>query len=195
MLVCEAKFFSFLSYFQVGGLNSQLCSQRVQIKHLFQNRQLRPIRAYRHVAILPFLPSSRNGVNADFNADVNADVVITWDDIASLAKDLMGVDHYVTARLRNAIGRIPDPTIPYFDGILEFGPMRKKCEELGNKIQVGYVGGVAALLRMSLSKAEERPWRWRNSENRGRVTRGNWLNGSQWLDIVECRNGFGSKGA
>ncbi len=47
LVVCEGKFFS---DFNTKDLNEQLCSQRVQLRHLFG---IREIRAYRHVAIVP----------------------------------------------------------------------------------------------------------------------------------------------
>ena len=43
--------------------------------------------------------------------------------------------------------------------------MREKCRESGKIIQVGYVGGERALLKMSLVEAEKKdPWKWRNPE-------------------------------
>lgn len=100
LVVCEGKFFS---DFNIGVLNKQLRSQRIQVRYLFQNRQ---IRAYRHVAIVPFVPTT----------NIDADVMLTWDNIRELAQELLGCHHYVTVRLRNAVGRYererPDQSIP-----------------------------------------------------------------------------------
>jgi hypothetical protein len=180
LVVCEGKFFN---GFNTKGLNEQLCSQRRQMRHLFLNRP--SIRAYRHVAILPSLPTTA----------IDADVVLRWADIRDLAETLK-VDHYVTDRLRNAVDRYPtDPDgSPYFEGTLRFEEMRKKCRDLGNKIEVGYVGGEAALLKLSLVEAENRQWRWRYPETGGRVTHGHWLKGVRWLEIVESSRGFGGGG-
>ena len=77
--MCEGKFFTFVSDWDVEDLNEQLRSQRVQVKLLFQNGQP-TIRAYRHVAIVPFVPTSANNA-------IDADVVLTWDDIRKLARN------------------------------------------------------------------------------------------------------------
>jgi hypothetical protein len=129
LLVCEGKFFSFFSKSDANDLNDQLRSQRLQVKRLFQkNGQIRPIRAYRHVAIVPFDPTT-------VGISIDADVVLTWDDIRHSAETLMGPDHYVTVRLRYAVARHirerGDPTIPYFDEKnVSFDDMRKMCRDL-----------------------------------------------------------------
>jgi len=181
LVVCEGKFFD---GFNIKGLNEQLCSQRRQVRHLFLNRQ---IRAYRHVAILPYVPTMA----------VDADAVIKWGDIATLAEDFMP-NHYVTVRLRNAVGRYPedDPGI-FFDGKLSFDDMRKKCREfrdLGKEIYVGHAGGEAALLKWSLLEAESKLWKWRQEKTKGKIILGNWLSGERWLEIVESTRGFGRGG-
>ena len=186
LVVCEGKFFN---GFNTTDLNEQLRSQRCQVRHLFLNR--RSIRAYRHVAILPF----------DTTA-IDADVVLTWADILDLAEKLMGAHHYVTDRLREAVKRYPEdgdgePGSRNWDGKLSFPEMREKCRECGNKIQVGHTGGEDALLKWSLVDAEgRRNWKWRDPEtNKGRIIPGHWLPGARWLEIVESTRGFGGGGA
>jgi hypothetical protein len=90
LVVCEGKFFS---EFGSVPLNKQLHTQRQQVHHLFSHRP--QLRAYRHAAILPFVPTW----------NVEADAVLTWDDIRNLAEALLGSNHYVTLRLRNAVER------------------------------------------------------------------------------------------
>jgi hypothetical protein len=194
LVVCEGKFFS---DFTVQELNKQLCSQRVQVKLLFgkkllfENRQ--KIRAYRHVAIVPFVPT----------IEIDADVVLTWNDIRNLAETLLGKDHYVTVRLRKAVERYEEllrvPGISSWDGIVTFDEMRKTCRgsESGDrdKVQVGHAGGRSDLLRRNLVYAENKRWKWRNPKtNRGVATSGNWLDGPDWLAIVESQNGFRGRG-
>jgi hypothetical protein len=76
LVVCEGKFFN---GFNTKDLNEQLCSQRRQMRHLILNRP--SIRAYRHVAILPSLPTTA----------IDADVVLTWADIRDLAETQISV--------------------------------------------------------------------------------------------------------
>jgi len=72
--------------------------------------------------------------------------------------------------------------------------MREKCHLEPQEIEVGLAGGKHALRKLSLLEAEERPWKWRDSKNKGRVDRTNWLIGEQWLEIVESKYGFGGGG-
>jgi hypothetical protein len=194
LVVCEGKFFLFFHDSDAKNLNKQLSSQRHEVRHLFLNR---PIRAYRHVAIVPFVPTT---------TAIDADVVLTWADIRDLAKELMGPHHYVTNRLGEAVERynkiIEDveprerPGVPNWDGKLPFPDMREKCRELGNNIQVGHVGGEDALLTLSLVEAKKKQWKWRDPEtNKGRIIPGNWLPGARWLEIVESTRDFGGEGA
>jgi hypothetical protein len=140
LVVCEGKFFS---NFNAENLNKQLRSQRCQVHHLLLNRQ--QIRAYRHVAIVP--------ERFDEPTAIDADVVLTWDDIRELAEKLMGCDHYVTVRLREAAKRYEcegDRDIRNYTDILPFMAMREKCRELGDKVWVGHDGGKADLLKRDL---------------------------------------------
>ena len=79
VLVCEAKF---IGNWTVDKLATQMASQRAQIARLFVARPA--LRAYRHVAIVPRL------------IPLDTDAVVTWQDIACLAKSLPA-PKYVTA--------------------------------------------------------------------------------------------------
>lgn len=178
LIVCEGKFFS---NFNWPDLKNQLTSQRSQVRHLLPHRQ---IPAYRHVAILPENPT----------IDIGADAVLTWNDIRALAEKLMGPEHYVTVRLRNAVKRYEesgDLSIRNYDGILSFNDMRTKCQQHGI-VEVGLVGGKGALRKLGLGDAENKNWKWRDPTNKGRVDPTNWLRGKDWLDAysAEGEHGF-----
>jgi hypothetical protein len=102
--------------------------------------------------------------------NLDADAVLTWNDIRELSEEVLG-----PRQLRCR---------------LSFAEMRKKCRELGNKIQAGHAGGETDLLKHTLVDAERKQWKWRSPENKGRAMRGNWLDGARWLEIVESRHGF-----
>jgi len=178
LVVCEGKFFS---NFNWPDLKNQLTSQRGQISHLLRHRP--QIRAYRHVAILPENPA----------IDIGADAVLTWDDIRVLAEKLVGPEHYVTARLRNAVKRYKksgDLSIRNYDGILSFNDMRAKCQQQ-EIIEVGLMGGKGALRKLSLGDAENKSWKWRDPTNKGRVDPTNWLRGKDWLDAYSTEGDHG----
>jgi hypothetical protein len=178
LVVCEGKYFSVLN---VEDLKDQLRSQRQQVRHLFRNR--RKLRAYRHVAILP--------EKLDLNDDVDA--VLTWDDIRVLAQDLMGVEHYVTLRFREAVKRyIPrgDPKLRNYDGTLTFDEMREKCKKDGDRIKVGHMGGATELLRDLVNPDKKTRWKWVDPvTNKGNRDQRNWVGGARWLEIVESKRG------
>lgn len=181
LVVCEGKFFS---TFNASDLNNQLCSQRRQVRHLYCQGLY--IRAYRHVAIVPF------GSPID---TIDADAVFTWNEIGDLAERVLGPNHYVTLRLRDAVDRFKeskgDPNIPNYNGILPFNAMRKKCREGGDtKIQVGHTGGETDLRGRNLVYVENKPWKWRDDTNKGVASPGSWLDGALWLKIVESTDGF-----
>ena len=179
LVVCEGKFFSNFNWLD---FQNQLSSQRSQVSHLLRHRP--QIDAYRHVAIVPENPPT--------DTEIGADAVLTWDDIRVLADELMGPNHYVTARLRNAVKRYNesgDLSIRNYDGVLSFDDMRTKCWQQG-ETRVGLVGGEGALRKLSLMQAEKRRWKWRDLTNKGRVDHTNWLVGKRWLEIVESKRGF-----
>ena len=174
MIVCEGKFFS---EFGSKDLNKQLSSQRKQVRYLFEARPA--IRAYRHVAIIPFSPPWT----------VEADAVLTWDDIWKLAGEVLGSDHYVTLRLRIAIDSyisqdLFEPGVREYEETPAYAEMCAKCEELGNEISVGHHGGLAALSRCSLTYAMQKPWKHRGKDNLGATIARNWLGGDVWLKTV-----------
>jgi hypothetical protein len=180
LVICEGKFFS---DFNSTTLKAQLLSQRRQIAHLFLNRQ--EMRAYRHVALL--------SEKVD-ESEIEADAIVTWPDICGLAQELMGPDHYVTIRLREAVKRYRldgDPNIRNYDGVLPFDKMRDECRASGDKIEVGHWGGEKDLITRDLVYAEKKPWKWRDpAVNKGAAIQANWLPGNRWLEIVESRHGF-----
>lgn len=174
LIVCEGKFFS---EFGRHDLNQQLCSQRLQVRHLFDRQ--RRVRAYRHVAILPFVPEWH----------IDADAVLTWDDIRELSERIMGANHYVTLRLRKAVERygaqmLIDPNVRNYDGKLSFEEMCERCQGSGNEIWVGHVGGAPTLRRRTLDYVAGRQWKYRDKDNSGRIVSENWVTGEQWLQIV-----------
>jgi hypothetical protein len=85
LVVCEGKFFS---EFGSVDMNKQLRSQRLQVRHF-----VLPSAAD---TCLP--PCGHPAVRSDW--DIEADAVLTKDDIRNLVETLMGLDHYVTLRLQ-----------------------------------------------------------------------------------------------
>lgn len=122
LVVCEGKFFGAC---ELGPLNAQLRSQRVQVRHLFDVRP--SLRPYRHVALLPIT----------FREHPECTAVVTWDDIARLSEDVLGPEHYVTRRLQAAVqrylGLLPVPTESYYDGILPWPNLLARCEGAGRQ--------------------------------------------------------------
>jgi hypothetical protein len=167
LIVCEAKFFGVVDPVK---LKAQLRSQRLQVRHLFVERQFQP---YRHMALLPFRLREKPDCTG----------VVTWGDIADLAEELLGAEHYVTRRLRKAVERRGDPTSDDPAGTYARKPVgwvaiAGMCQTEGNAIEVGFLGGEAVLVGRERVYLEQRPWRWRRRGNSGKVNPRNWIPGS-----------------
>ena len=183
LVVCEGKFFSDFDA-KAQALKDQLHLQRRQVRYLFGKFPNRPhMRAYRHVAIVPFDPK----------IDIGADVILTWDDIRDLAHELMGRHHYVTVRLRNAVEKYNAKRgvlgTPYFNAKISFDEMREKCQKEGDKIWVGHRGGEVDLRKRNLGyvKNPEKQWKWRDQKTKGHAVERNWLSGTRWLKIIDLK--------
>jgi hypothetical protein len=179
LFVCEAKFFD--SKFNLKDFNTQLDSQRIQVRRLLTDRKLT---AYRHVAILP-----DHAIRSEQLVDLHADGLLTWSDIRKLAKKVMGSNHYVTNRLRNAIKRHPrslgKPGIPNYDDLVSLGGAKAICSALGNDVQVGHNEGAGRLGRYDLKRLKAKPrWKLRYSSKRALVREYTWIYGAEWLRMV-----------
>lgn len=175
LIVCEAKFFD---RFNTDDLNTQLQSQREKIRYLFSDRP--DIRAYRHIVIVPRIPRQ----------SIDADAVLTWQDIATLSANTLGHSHYVTKRFEASLSKynaiIVDPDKQNYNGTLSLKDMIAKCQESGPGIQIGYdKGGASGLLTLDIEAIRRRPrWKWRDNDNNGVIDARNWMTGSVWLSIV-----------
>jgi len=178
LVVCEGKFFSDFNW---PGLRHQLISQRRQVRHVLHHYP--QITSYRHAAIVPEYPPE----------PIGADAVLTWDDIRMLAENIMGPEHYVTTRLRNAVDKYNklkeeqgDFRICNYNDRLSFNEMRGMCGERQG-IRVGIVCGEGALRKLTLAEAENRRWKWREPTNKGHWKPTNWLSQAVWLEIVNSK--------
>ena len=177
IIVCEAKFFG---KFKGAALNKQLRSQRDQVRYLFQVRELR---AFRHIAIVPQALD-----------DIDCDAVLTWEEIANLSGRVLGEKHYVTERLVNAVKRYKKtkhrvgirPGVRNYDGVAELKDIRVMCQQLGDKISIGHKGGDAALRKLHYADAAARRWKWRlPATNQGVADPSNWIKGKQFVRAVQ----------
>ena len=137
------------------------------------------LRAYRHVAIVP----------AEFSTPLDADAVLTWADLADLSRAVLGSDHYVTLRLRNAVDRYQrvagEPGVRNYDGILPLDAILLKCA-VESEIEVGHTGGENALVERGLSYAQSKAWKWRDPRvNEGVAEQRNWIRCDRFAHVIE----------
>jgi hypothetical protein len=179
MVVCEAKFFGGCS---LRELDSQLRSQRRQIRHISAERVRPEIRAYRQVAILPI----------EFSEPPDCDSVMTWQDVADLAAKVMGRSHYVAERLHAAVRhfkRLLDKSREKnYNGIDPLDSVLERCRLLGDAITVGHEGGENDLTTRSLTYLSAKQWKWREpAMNKGRVKPKNWIPGTRFAELIESK--------
>lgn len=175
-IVCEAKFFT---GFTVDDLNRQLLSQRQQIRHLFEVRP--QLKAYQHIAILP--PKWED------KKDLDCDGTITWTDIGTLAKYVLGEDHYVVHRLCAALtyyNQLVNSADLNFDGQGNLDEVERRCQEHAEQTHIGFIGGLDALRKQPYERLVQKRWKWRDPEaNVGVANARNWVAGSDFLQIVK----------
>lgn len=69
-----------------------------------------------------------------------------------------------------------------FSDILSISDLILKCEKEGDSIQIGVMGGLSALRKMTIDKIRSRKFKWDNvSGSIGKKTRNNWIPGSRFL--------------
>jgi len=174
LIVCEAKFFNSVN---LTTLNQQLVSQRQQIAHLLEARP--QLTAYIQVALLPQVPGGQ----------VDCDVVVTWDEVASLSARVLGRDHYVTQRFQNAVVRRTKSSggseSLNYNGIETLGEVISRFVEHGNGVEIGHLGGQASLSKQTPDYVRQRPWKWRDPKtNQGKTDRRNWIRGATFIRVI-----------
>lgn len=180
MVVIEAKFFDSFSLIR---LNAQLYSQRCQIGYLFRDQEQigRPLAGYRHVALLPYVPSTAP----------SRDATISWAEVANLADQVLGSDHDATQRLRHAVHRYEDrqgdPQLTTYKGRLPLDGVLALVEEYREKEQrllIGHVGGAANLRGRGIANARAKAWKWRDDSVHGPMDPSNWIEGPDFAAII-----------
>lgn len=173
MIVVEGKFFV---GFSVSDLQSQLRSQKRQVRHLFENRP--SLRAWTHVALIPGVVQ-----------DLDCDAVITWEDVADLSNSLLGPQHYVTQRLAKAVARFPRSSVGSgvrnYESTVGLVDVLQLCADEGDKVWVGHTGGESDLQNRGLTYAQAKPWKWRRADTAGSVLPANWISGSRFPKVIE----------
>lgn len=174
LVVVEAKFFS---TWQPTEFQTQLRSQRRQVRHLFAARPT--LRAWRHVALLPDTP-----------AGIDCDALLTWGDVAVLSDEILGPTHYVSRRLRAAVARVARSNgggagVPNYEARVTLDEVLRMCRERGDEIFVGHTGGEADLRARGAAYARQKPWKWRQADTGGTVDPANWIAGSRFVRLVE----------
>ncbi|MBA2446799.1 MAG: hypothetical protein H0V51_02100 [Chloroflexi bacterium] len=175
VLVCEAKF---IGNWTVDKLATQMASQRAQIARLFVARPA--LRAYRHVAIVPRL------------IPLDTDAVVTWQDIACLAKSLPA-PKYVTERLERAVARYVLPgaaRVQNWDGSRL--PLHAVIAEVQGRqarrlrTQIGYQGGWNKFCRATYADLAKRWWKPRYPDtNQVRAIPNHWITENCFLERIE----------
>jgi hypothetical protein len=180
LIVGEAKFFW---RWTAAGVADQMSSQRVQVAHLFRTEPR--LRAYRHVAILPD------------EADLEPDAVVTWGEIAELARLVLGESHYVTERLKEAVARyVPpgDPRKRNWDqhrlSLSQVEDVVRNRQDAGLLSQVGYQEGWHHFRRATYEdlKRTRTYWKWRDPvTNQGYADPKTWIPGDVFLKELDSK--------
>ena len=174
LIVCEAKFFT---SFNLTTLNQQLSSQRQQVSHPLEARP--ELTGYLHVALLP----------QDLGDQLDCNAVVTWREVGDLSGSVLGDNHYVTQRIKNAVERWDESTRDSeslnYDGVDTLDDVILRCLKHGDRVEIGHIGGPGNLRMKPPEYVRQRLWKWRNPEtNTGRTVRRNWIPGGTFMRAI-----------
>ncbi len=176
LIVIEGKFF--VSGQSPSIIDQQLLKQKEEIQLMIE--YLKPeINYWSHIYLGP-----DNKIRLS-----NCDLQLTWYDIEKFSEDLLIPNHYITTRLSNANKRYSEMNNTTLDnkiysGKCSFTEVIKLCEDEGDKIIVGFTGGINELNNSDYSNLVCRDFKWDYHNNMGGKTKSNWLNGVLFLKIV-----------
>jgi hypothetical protein len=183
LIVIEAKFFHKAS---IEKIKSQLREQNNVINRILLRFPGYAFDRYCHIflSMMEIDPSV-----------IGCDACLTWIDIEQLAKSVLGQEHYVTQRLQKAVAlhQLVTPKVihgksgskNYIEKI-SLPSMIAKCQQEGNRIFVGYTGGVKKLRSVNAEYLKERKLKWDWSENSIPPKEpDNWIKGDVFLAIIK----------
>jgi hypothetical protein len=176
LIVIEGKFF-------VSGQSATLIDQQLQMQkeeiELMIDYLKPQIKYWIHIYLGP------NYINLS-----NCDLQLTWKEIEAFSTEMLGKDHYITERLHYANVRYIEKNMPSTDkinysGKCSFSEVIKLCENEGDKILIGFDGGLNILRLSSLEVLKIRPFKFDYKNNlHGKKAGGNWINGKIFQDII-----------
>jgi hypothetical protein len=190
LIAIEGKFFSPT---HIGAIREQLKTQRKAIRFLEQHPDAGITRVCQ--VLLTADPTVDIGqLRPTIPPDTDAGV-ITWADITDMAEKLLGLDAYVTLRLRSALDRYAKEFAggesgQNWAGIEELDPVLQRCRKDGAQVVIGYAGGEAALRERPWLELVERrfKWDWANGGT-GKKLWKNWIPGNRFASVIaELRN-------
>jgi hypothetical protein len=122
----------------------------------------------------------------------NCELCLTWKDIEEFSAELLGQDHYITIRLKNANQRYAECNVSFsgerinYSSSCSYDQIKELCGQEGNKIRVGFQGGEKALIVADHYHLLVRKFKWDYTENSiGKKNLKNWLPGSLFLTRLE----------
>ena len=175
LIVIEGKFF--VSGQTATVIDQQLQMQKEEIELMID--YLKPqIKYWLHIYLGP------NPIKLS-----NCDLQLTWNEIELFSKVFLGDHHYITERLHYANVRYFEKNMPSTDkynysGKCSFSEIVRLCENEGDKIIVGFTGGISGLYSSDYNNLVYRDFKWDNHKNIAGKTITNWLNGTKFLQII-----------
>lgn len=179
LIVIEGKFF-------VKGQNQSMIENQLQM----QKEEISVIVDYlkpqiEYVSHIFLGPQNMEGMQ-------NCDLCLTWKDIEDFSAELLGKEHYITTRLKNANMRYAEYNVSFsgdrvnYSSSCSYDQIKELCRKEGNNIRVGFQGGERALIEADYYNLLSRKFKWDYTENSiGKKNLRNWLPGNLFLLRLE----------
>ncbi len=188
LIVIEAKFFH--NSISSDAIRTQVLAQRQVIEKVLLRFPGYSFDRYCHLFLsaAPAPPADAIGCQG----------VLYWEDVALLAEQVLGTEHYVTQRLVRAIemyelvsGKGAQPNGESrcnYRGRLKLKEMIQKCRQEGDRIMVGYTGGSAKLRAAKAEELTDRQFKWDWADDPiPPKTPYNWMIGSRFLKLIAVK--------
>lgn len=177
LLVIEGKFFHNPT---LQNIKQQVQDQRKVIEN----------------TILPFPGYSFNrycqiflSAETEESSKIGCNTCLSWKDIADLAEQTLGQDHYVTQRIRKALllyNIINAKNKKNYIGKEPFAEIIKKCQTEGDRVFIGHVGGVKKLESADANDLTKKQFKWDWSEHPiPPKIPNNWIKGNKFLEVIK----------
>ena len=189
VLVIEGKFFYDIN--SANDIREQLDGQRKVIKSVLLKFPGYSFDRYSQIFLAEQVRFSAE--------ELDCQGTLTWSDVHDFSINLLGRSHYISRRLERAVHLYKLTSQNHseqrwdnknYTGTLSLTGMIRRCEELGDDIIVGYLGGIGELWLTEVEVLRKRIYKWDTVKDPiGKKNLNNWIPGLRFLEVIKSKLG------